>query len=95
MLRKKSLLDSWKKLKTMKKNSRIKKRKKRKRTWSSKGLKSLIKIWLNKKSKLKSKLLKIAKRKEKRGFKRNLMIWKETRVKRNKKKSQRRNKLRR
>jgi len=90
MLRKKSPLDSWKKLKTMKKNSRIKKRKKRKRTWSSKGLKSLIKIWLNKKS----KPLKIVKRKEKRDFKRSLMIWKETRVKRNKKKNQRRNQLR-
>jgi len=89
---KKSLPDSWKKLKIIKKKSRIKKKKKRRRILSSKGLKSLIKIWLNKKSKLKSKLLKIAKRKEKRGFKRNLMTWKETRVKRNKKKSQRRNK---
>ena len=89
---KKSLPDSWKKLKTIKKKSRIKKKKKRRRILSNKGLKSLIKIWLNKKRMLKSKLLKIAKRKEKRGFKRNLMTWKETRVKRNKKKSQRRNK---
>jgi len=93
MLKKKSLLDLWKKLRIMKKKKKYKINKRKRRSLKRKGPKLLNKIWSNNKRKhnKNNKHKKTVMRKEKRDFKRNLMIWKEIRVRRSKKMSLRRN----